>query len=108
MPRNSRSRRLLLTLLFAAASVTIFAAAVEQKGAAYRFLGVFREVWALVRENYVEPVDEAQLLDGAMRGMAATDANADCSWPAARTMSWYVMPDISLTSAPAANSLGPP
>lgn len=74
MPRNSRSRRLLLTLLFAAASVTIFAAAVEQKGAAYRFLGVFREVWALVRENYVEPVDEAQLLDGAMRGMAATDA----------------------------------
>ncbi|NJN64913.1 MAG: PDZ domain-containing protein, partial [Acidobacteria bacterium] len=39
---------------------------------AYRFLSVFHEVWNLTRANYVEPVSEESLLDGAYRGMLAS------------------------------------
>ncbi len=39
---------------------------------AYRYLGVFQEVWNLTRENYVEPVSEDTLLEGAYRGMVAS------------------------------------
>ncbi len=38
----------------------------------YRYLKVFQEVWALTRANYVEPIDEPALLDGAYRGMLAS------------------------------------
>ncbi|UCF68573.1 MAG: PDZ domain-containing protein [Acidobacteriota bacterium] len=39
---------------------------------AYRFLGVFQEVWRLARANYVEPVDEDALLRGAYQGMLSS------------------------------------
>ncbi|GAB4224231.1 MAG: hypothetical protein Kow0062_25670 [Acidobacteriota bacterium] len=39
---------------------------------AYRYLNVFQEVWNLTRENYVEPVSEDDLLEGAYRGMVAS------------------------------------
>jgi carboxyl-terminal processing protease len=48
----------------------VFAASISSS--AYRYLNVFQEVWGLTRSNYVEPVDENALLDGAFRGMAGS------------------------------------
>ncbi|MDQ7006935.1 MAG: S41 family peptidase [Acidobacteriota bacterium] len=53
-----------------AASLAL-AAGFHQRGA-YRYLSVFQEVWSLTVANYVEPVDQARLLDGAYRGMLAS------------------------------------
>jgi carboxyl-terminal processing protease len=39
------------------------------KESIYKYLNVFAEVYTLVRGNYVDPVDENSLLDGAYHGM---------------------------------------
>ncbi len=70
-PAGRRSR------LFAVAAVlglplTLVLAAGLSGGSAYRYLGVFQEVWTVTRTNYVEPVDETDLLDGAYRGMLSS------------------------------------
>ncbi len=58
-------------LLTVAASLSlVLAAGVAAK--AYRWLNVFQEVWGLTRSNYVEPVDDSTLLEGALRGMVAS------------------------------------
>ncbi|RMG47539.1 MAG: PDZ domain-containing protein [Acidobacteria bacterium] len=59
-------------LAYAAALVlllTVGLAAGLHNRATYRYLGVFQEVWRLARANYVEPVDEERLLEGAYKGM---------------------------------------
>jgi carboxyl-terminal processing protease len=48
------------------------AAALPGNREGYRYLFVFQEVWNLTRANYVEPVDEDKLLEGAYRGMVAS------------------------------------
>ncbi len=71
--RVLRSRGSVLTFLFVvvvAASLAL-AAGFHQRGA-YRYLNVFQEVWSLTVANYVEPVDQSRLLDGAYRGMLAS------------------------------------
>src|SRR5438093_4240860 len=37
----------------------------------YKYLNVFAEVYSLVRGNYVDPVDETTLMEGAYRGMVS-------------------------------------
>lgn len=60
-----------MLLLLAAGSLSLVLAA-GLATRAYRYLNVFQEVWGLTRSNYVEPVDEAVLLDGALHGMVAS------------------------------------
>jgi carboxyl-terminal processing protease len=52
-----------------AATVSLALAAGFHSRGAYRFINVFQEVWGLTQANYVEKVDEAELLEGAYRGM---------------------------------------
>jgi carboxyl-terminal processing protease len=67
--KNPRRTRAAVLLLAGVAAATFFLAAGLANRSAYRYLGVFQEVWGLTRANYVEPVDESALLDGALRGM---------------------------------------
>jgi carboxyl-terminal processing protease len=69
-PRSRR--RLLIGAAALAAVVTLALAAVLPARGTYRYLNVFQEVWGLTRSNYVEPVNEAELLEGAYRGMLAS------------------------------------
>ncbi len=69
-PRSRR--RLLIGAAALAAVVTLALAAVLPARGTYRYLNVFQEVWGLTRANYVEPVNEAELLEGAYRGMLAS------------------------------------
>ncbi|MCU0252941.1 MAG: S41 family peptidase [Acidobacteria bacterium] len=65
-------RRLLLGAAVVAALATLaLATGIPQRGS-YRYLSVFQEVWGLTRANYVEAVNEAELLEGAYRGMLAS------------------------------------
>jgi carboxyl-terminal processing protease len=65
-------RRLYFGAAALAAVVTLaFAASLPGRGS-YRYLNVFQEVWGLTRANYVEPVNEAEMLKGAYRGMLAS------------------------------------
>lgn len=63
---------LLFALAGAATLVTLTLAAGLSHRGSYRYLNVFQEVWGLTRANYVEPVDEEELLRGAYRGMLAS------------------------------------
>ncbi len=68
----SRSRAVALVVLLAS-SITIAAfAAGPRDGKTYSYLQVFREVLGLTKQNYVEPTDDAMLLEGAFRGMVAS------------------------------------
>jgi carboxyl-terminal processing protease len=69
-PRSRR--RLLFGAAALAAVVTLALAAALPARGTYRYLNVFQEVWGLTRANYVEPVNEAELLEGAYRGMLAS------------------------------------
>src|SRR5262245_10601157 len=64
---------LLLTLLGGA----VFGQA-AQKSNPFRYLSIFTEVFDLVRNNYVEPVTNDQLMDGAFSGV--TDAIDEFSY----------------------------
>jgi carboxyl-terminal processing protease len=70
-----RRRALLpLTIAFAAgagtsALVGLDASAERSPGSPYRALDVFGEVFGFIRREYVEPVDEAKVMYGAVRGM---------------------------------------
>lgn len=66
---RSRRARVLVSVALGVASLSLVLAASLQSRAAYRYLDVFQQVWTLTRANYVEPVDESTLLDGAFRGM---------------------------------------
>ncbi len=69
--KNPRRTRFLVLAGIGAVSLSI-AVAASLSTQSYRYLNVFTEVWGLTRSNYVEPVDESALLDGAFRGMTAT------------------------------------
>ncbi len=69
---SSTRRRLLFGAAALAAVVTLALAAGLPGRGSYRYLNVFQEVWGLTRANYVEPVNEAELLEGAYRGMLAS------------------------------------
>lgn len=72
-PMSRRTRRLVLFAIGGlAALVTLAVAAGLPPRGSYRYLNVFQEVWGLTRANYVEPVDEERLLQGAYRGMLAS------------------------------------
>jgi carboxyl-terminal processing protease len=49
-----------------------------QKTSVYRYLSIFSEVFELVRDNYVEPVQSDKLMDGAFAGV--TDAIDEFSY----------------------------
>jgi carboxyl-terminal processing protease len=65
-------RRLLFGAAALAAVVTLALAAGIPGRGTYRYLNVFQEVWGLTRANYVEPVNESEMLKGAYRGMLAS------------------------------------
>ncbi len=73
MRRISRSRYVAIFLLVGVGIVAslAFAAGLSHRNA-YRYLNVFQEVWALTNANYVEAVDEPELLQGAYQGMLAS------------------------------------
>jgi carboxyl-terminal processing protease len=71
MPRRTRTA-LVVGLLAAIVTLSLGLAAGLNGQSAYRYLSVFREVWELTRANYVEPVEEDALLEGAYRGMVAS------------------------------------
>jgi len=68
--------------LSVALMVTLLAGALfgqtTQKQNVYRYLSIFSEVFELVRNNYVEPVQNEQLMDGAFNGV--TDAIDEFSY----------------------------
>lgn len=74
MPMRSRFRSLPLvlgSLLMLILAFGFVLGATAGKESIYRYLNVFAEVYTLVRGNYVDPVDEGTLLDGAYKGMVS-------------------------------------
>jgi carboxyl-terminal processing protease len=72
-PQRLRIRFLLTFLAGVIAAVMVAAAGSVGSSAAGRYedLSLFTNVLTLVRRNYVEPIDEGQLVRGAVRGMLA-------------------------------------
>jgi carboxyl-terminal processing protease len=70
MPRRSRGIAVplgtIVALLLGAGFVL---GATAGRESVYKYLNVFAEVYSLVRSNYVDPVEESVLLDGACRGV---------------------------------------
>lgn len=71
-----RSRLRALPLVLGTALTLVLTAgfvlgATTGKESIYKYLNVFAEVYSLVRGNYVDPVDEGTLLDGAYKGMVS-------------------------------------
>ena len=75
-------KRIAFLSLSVALMVTLLAGALfgqtTQKQNVYRYLSIFSEVFELVRNNYVEPVQNEQLMDGAFNGV--TDAIDEFSY----------------------------
>ena len=75
-------KRIAFLSLSVALMVTLLAGALfgqtTQKQNVYRYLSIFSEVFELVRNNYVEPVQNEQLMDGAFSGV--TDAIDEFSY----------------------------
>jgi carboxyl-terminal processing protease len=70
-----RPRRRQVVLAVAVLGLISVALAANSEKRTYHYLQVFREVLGLTKQNYVEPADEAALLEGAYRGlMASLDA----------------------------------
>lgn len=59
----------LATLLVGILAFGFVLGASVPKDSIYRYLNVFAEVYSLVRGNYVDPVDEGALMEGAYKGM---------------------------------------
>lgn len=66
------SRKPIVIAVSLAAALAVALAAVPSRGKSYTYLQVFHEVLGLTRANYVEPTDEAALLEGAYRGMVGS------------------------------------
>lgn len=75
-------KRIAFLSLSVALMVTLLAGALfgqtTQKQNVYRYLSIFSEVFELVRNNYVEPVQNEHLMDGAFNGV--TDAIDEFSY----------------------------
>ena len=73
-PRRSRARRfaLLFVTVFAVLGIVRVARAAADPAGPYRKLDVFSHVLSLIQNNYVEDVDDAKLLYGAIEGMVRT------------------------------------
>lgn len=75
-------KRIAFLSLSVALMVTLLAGALfgqtTQKQNVYRYLSTFSEVFELVRNNYVEPVQNEQLMEGAFNGV--TDAIDEFSY----------------------------
>lgn len=75
-------KRIAFLSVSVALMVTLLAGALfgqtTQKQNVYRYLSIFSEVFELVRNNYVEPVQNEQLMDGAFTGV--TDAIDEFSY----------------------------
>jgi carboxyl-terminal processing protease len=72
MIKNRRAALVVGGLAFLLAVSLCLAAALPGRSDAFRYLFVYNEVWNLTRANYVEPVDESELLQGAYRGMLSS------------------------------------
>lgn len=68
----SRSRAAALVLVVTAFVTVAASAAGPRDGKTYSYLQVFREVLGLTKQNYVEPTEDAVLLEGAFRGMVSS------------------------------------
>lgn len=64
-----RSFLLFFIIMF---SVTTLVTADSNKGETYRVLGLFSEAFKKIKDNYVETVSEAQLIEAAIKGMIAS------------------------------------
>jgi carboxyl-terminal processing protease len=73
-PRRSRVRRfvVLFAAAFAVLGIVRVARAAADPAGPYRKLDVFSHVLSLIENNYVEDVDDAKLLYGAIEGMVRT------------------------------------
>lgn len=70
MPRNPRSAvSLALAVAAALVSLTLIGGAAPSSSSRYEDLALFSSVLDLVRRNYVEPVDEHDLMQSALRGL---------------------------------------
>ena len=76
----SRRSRFVVAALVAVFVAPALAAAVPRTG--YQYLGVWGEVYDLTRKNYVDKVNENDLMQGAYRGLfAALNVGSACLPP---------------------------
>ncbi|MFQ5458671.1 MAG: S41 family peptidase [Myxococcota bacterium] len=73
MSKRAMGRASFLVILIAAA--VVFSVAMQRSGYAgskYEELATFNNVLSIVEKNYVEPVDDKKLIEGAIQGMLAS------------------------------------